>query len=127
MSSSALDVGNRLVELCNQGKHLEAINTLYAPDIASIEAQSPPGKSARLDGLEAVRAKAEWWMNNHEIHGGSAEGPWPHADRFIARFKYDVTPKSGPMAGHRMIIDEAALYTVKDGKVVQEEFFYHMG
>ena len=31
------------------------------------------------------------------------------------------------MAGKRMTLDEAALYTVKDGKVVHEEFFYHMG
>jgi ketosteroid isomerase-like protein len=26
-----------------------------------------------------------------------------------------------------MTMDEAALYTVKDGKIVQEEFFYFMG
>ncbi len=31
------------------------------------------------------------------------------------------------MAGKRMNLDEAALYTVKDGKIVQEEFFYDMG
>jgi len=36
-------------------------------------------------------------------------------------------PKAGQMAGKRMTIDEAALYTVKDGKIVHEEFFYHMG
>jgi len=26
-----------------------------------------------------------------------------------------------------MQMDEAALYTVANGKIVQEEFFYHMG
>ena len=31
------------------------------------------------------------------------------------------------MAGTKITLDEAALYTVKDGKVVKEEFFYHMG
>jgi ketosteroid isomerase-like protein len=31
------------------------------------------------------------------------------------------------MAGKRMTLDEVGLYTVKDGKVVQEEFFYDMG
>ena len=30
------------------------------------------------------------------------------------------------MAGKRMQFEEAALYTVRDGKVVQEEFFYDM-
>ena len=125
--SSTLEVGKRLVELCRQGKHMEAINTLYSPKIVSIEAQSPPSMPARLEGLDAVRGKAEWWEKNHEVHGGQAEGPWPHGDRFIVRFKYDVTAKAGPMAGKRMNMDEAGLYTVKDGKVVQEEFFYSMG
>ena len=35
--------------------------------------------------------------------------------------------KAGPMAARRTRFTEAALYTVRDGKVVQEEFFYHMG
>ena len=127
MSSSTLEVGKKLVELCNKGKAMEAINTLYAPNIVSIEAQSMPQMPARMEGLAAIRGKAEWWEKNHEVHSGKAEGPWPHGDRFVVRFKYDVTAKSGPMAGKRMNLDEAALYTVKDGKVVQEEFFYDMG
>jgi len=67
------------------------------------------------------------WYGNHEVHSGKAEGPWPHGDRFIVRFIYEVTPKTGPMAGKRMTVDEAGLYTVANGKVVKEEFFYHMG
>jgi hypothetical protein len=102
--SNAMEVGKKLVELCRQGKNMEAINTLYGPNIVSIEAHSMPS-----------------------MHSGKAEGPWPHGDRFIVRFTYDVTPKTGPMAGKRFTMDEAALYTVKDGKVVHEEFFYSMG
>jgi ketosteroid isomerase-like protein len=40
------------------------------------------------------------------------------------RFKYDVTPKH---TGKRMTMDETGLYTVRDGKIVKEEFFYTMG
>jgi ketosteroid isomerase-like protein len=126
MSSSTLQVGKRLVDLCNQGKPNEAMNTLYAPNIVSIEAETMGQVPARMEGIAAVRGKAEWWEKNHEVHSGKAEGPWPHGDRFIVRFQYDVTAKAGPMAGKRMHLDEAALYTVKDGKVVQEEFFYSM-
>ncbi len=121
------ETGKKLVELCKAGKHLEAIKTLYAPNIVSIEAMGSPQMPQRIEGITAVREKAEWWEKSHEIHGGGVEGPWPHGDRFVVRFKYDVTAKTGPMAGKRMNLDEAALYTVKDGKVVQEEFFYHMG
>jgi hypothetical protein len=31
------------------------------------------------------------------------------------------------MAGKRMQAEEAGLYTVKGGRIVKEEFFYHMG
>ena len=120
------ETGKKLVELCKAGKHLDAIKTLYAPNIVSIEAMGSPQMPQRIEGIQAVREKGEWWEKNHEIHGGSVEGPWPHGDRFIVRFQYDVTAKAGPMAGKRMHLDEAALYTVKDGKIIQEEFFYSM-
>ena len=99
----------------------------YSPNIVSIEPFAPPGKSPRMDGIEAVRGKAKWWFDNHTVHSAKTEGPWPHGDRFIVRFTYDITAKTGPMAGKHFTIDEAALYTVKDDKIVHEEFFYHMG
>ncbi len=125
--STSMDVGKKLVDLCKQGKHMEAVESLYSPTIVSIEASGPPGQPLRMEGIAAVKGKAEWWFANHEIHGGTTDGPWPHGDRFIARFSYDVTPKKGPMAGKRFKMEEAALYTVKDGKIIHEEFFYHMG
>jgi ketosteroid isomerase-like protein len=124
---TTLEIGKKLVDLCKQGKAMEAITTLYSPNIVSIEAVSSPAMPARMEGLAAVKGKAEWWEKNHEVHKAEAEGPWPHGDKFIVRFKYEVTAKAGPMAGKRMVMDEAALYTVKDGKISQEEFFYHMG
>jgi len=51
-------------------------------------------------------------------------GPWPHDDRFIVGFRFDVTMKAN---GHRFTMEEMALYTVKDGKIVREEFFYDAG
>jgi ketosteroid isomerase-like protein len=125
--ASTMEIGKRLVDLCRQGKEREAMEALYAPNIVSIEAMSSPAMPARTDGIDAVRAKAEGWEKNNEVHSRRAEGPWPHGDRFIVHFNYDITAKAGPMAGKRMAIDEAALYTVKDGRIVQEEFFYHMG
>ncbi len=125
--SETLAVGKRLVELCKKGKNAEAIETLYSKDIVSIEAVGGPAMPARIEGYEAVKGKSEWWEQNHEVHRADAVGPWPHGERFIVHFNYDVTAKAGPMAGKRMTLDEAALYTVKDGKIVQEEFFYDMG
>lgn len=127
MAASTLEVGKKLVELCRQHKYLEAVDTLYSPDIVSIEVRGDTNMPARMEGIKAVRGKSEWWVANHEIHGGDVRGPFPHGDRFIAHFTIDTTPKTGPMAGKRMTFEEAGLYTVKDGKVVKEEFFYDMG
>jgi ketosteroid isomerase-like protein len=121
---TTLEIGKKLVELCKQGKATEVKDTLYAKDIVSVEAGAPPGQSAESRGLEAVQAKGKWWQDNHEIHSASVEGPWPHGDRFIVRFTYDITNKP---QNRRMQMDETALFTVADGKIVREEFFYVTG
>lgn len=121
---STLDVAKRLVELCKQGKNAEAINTLYADDVVSVEAGAPPGGEREARGIAAVRAKGEWWVANHEIHSAVVTGPWPHDDRFIVGFQYDVTNKP---SGQRFKLDEVGLYYLRNGKVAREEFFYHMG
>mgnify|MGYP002623176530 FL=1 len=123
MSSDALSVGKQLVELCRQGKNLEAIDKLYAPNIVSIEAMSMPEMPARQEGIEAIRGKNQWWLANHEVHSEETSGPFPHGDRFAVFFKIDVTNKP---SGQRMQMEEVGLYTVKNGKVVQEEYFYDM-
>jgi ketosteroid isomerase-like protein len=125
--NDTLAVGKKLIELCLQGKNMEALDTLYSPEIVSIEAIGGPAMPARMEGIAAIKGKNEWWLANNEVHKAEAEGPWPNGDRFIVRFKYDVTGKDGPLAGKRMTLDETALYTVKDGKITQEEFFYDMG
>jgi hypothetical protein len=125
--SSTLEVGKKLVDLCKKGKSREAIESLYDQKIVSVEPQGGPNMPARIEGKTAVLEKTDWWEKNHEVHKAQVDGPWPHGDRFIVHFKFDVTAKSGPMAGKNFTMEEGALYTVKGDKIVQEEFFYHMG
>lgn len=119
-----MDIARQLVELCRQGKNDEAISTLFADDVVSVEASVPPGGNREAKGLAALRAKGAWWRDNHEVHSGTVSGPWPHDDRFVAGFQFDVTHKP---SGQRMKMDEVGLYQVKNGKIVREEFFYDMG
>lgn len=126
MNNDTMTVAKRLVELCTAGKNLQALDELYNPNIVSIEPHSMPDMPARMEGIEAIRGKNKWWFENHEIHGTTIDGPWPNGDRFIIRMGVDITSKTGPYAGKRMQFEEAALYTVKNGKVVQEEFFAAM-
>lgn len=122
---SAMEIGQRLVDLCQQGQNLDAINELYADDVVSLEATAPPeGGDREMQGVDAVRGKNEWWVENHEIHSASVSGPYPNGDdRFCAIFEFDVTSKPMDM---RMKMKEVGLYTVKDGKITREEFFYAM-
>ncbi len=121
---TTMDVGKKLVELCKQGKNDEAIEALYSPDIISVEAGAPPGQDATSRGIDAVRGKSKWWSESHVVHSSSVDGPYPHGDRFIVKFVYDITFKP---QDRRFTMQEMALYTVTDGKIAKEEFFYTMG
>ncbi len=120
---STLEIANTLIDLCRQGKNHEAMTQLYSEDIVSIEAGAPPGQSAESHGLPATMAKGQWWAENHEVHDAQISGPWPKGDQFIVTFRYDVTFKP---ENKRFTMEEAALYTVREGRIVREEFFYSM-
>jgi ketosteroid isomerase-like protein len=121
---NTMEIAKKLVELCKQGKNLEALNTLFADDVVSVEAVAMPGAQQEVKGLAAVKGKGEWWVANHEIHSAAVTGPWPHGDRFVVGFQYDVTNKP---SGKRMKLDEVGLFSVRNGKIVREEFFYDAG
>jgi len=121
------EVGKKLVDYCRDGLNLEAISKLYSKDIVSVEALGTGDYPQEVKGVDKVVEKNKRWYDSNDIHHASAEGPFPHKDRFAVIFHYEVTGKAGPMKGKRMKFDEVALYTVKDGKIVREEFFYDMG
>jgi ketosteroid isomerase-like protein len=122
--NKTLDIAKKYYDLCNKHENHTALETLFAQDAVSVEAMSMPGMPAEVRGLQAIMEKGKSWMDNHEIHSAKLEGPWPHGDRFIVRFTYDITNKP---SGRRMQMDETALFTVADGKIVREEFFYNAG
>ena len=121
---TTLEVGKKLVELCKQGKNDVALDTLYAPDVVSVEAGGPPGQDPETRGLAGVQAKSKWWGENHTVHSATVDGPYPNGDQFVVKFVYDITQKQ---TGNRIKMEEMALYTVKDDKIAREVFFYAMG
>lgn len=116
---STQDIANDLVALCKEGRFDDAGEKYWAEDVASYEAM--PGDMAEVRGKAGVRAKGEWWGANHEVHSSTVEGPYVNGDQFAVRFKMDLTQKA---SGERMTMDEVGVYTVRDGKIVEERFFY---
>ena len=117
------EVAQGLVDLCRQNKNLEAVDTYYAENIVSVESASSPEAPAETKGIEAVRGKNKWWLDNHQVHSAEANGPFIGEQQFAVEFKYDVTQKA---SGQRFKMEEMALYTVEGGKIVREHFFYNM-
>ena len=122
--TTTLEIASKYVELCKNHQNHIALETLFSPEAVSVEAMAMPGMAAEVRGLAAIMAKGKAWMDTHEVHAAAVEGPWPNGDRFIVRFTYDVTNKP---SGRRMQMDETALFTVQNGKIVREEFFYTGG
>ena len=112
------EIANDLVALCKQGDFNTPGEKYWADDVLSVE---PMGENAESRGKAAARAKGEWWNNTHEVHGVEVKGPYVNGDQFVVGFKMDVTNKEN---GERMAMDETALYTVRDGKIAEERFFY---
>ena len=118
---STMEVATRYVEMCRQGESEKILTELYSEDAVSVEAASMPGMGREAKGLQAIKSKGEWWFANHEVHKFDVTGPWPNDDRFIVGFDIDVTNKP---SGNRIRMQEAGLFTVTNGKIVREEFFY---
>ena len=121
--SATLEVGKKYVALVKEGKNEVILDELFTKDTVSVEAGAPPGQDRAAKGLDAIRAKSKWWRDNHTVHGAEVFGPYPHDDRFAVRFLYDITQKA---SGKRLTMDEVGLFTVANGKIVKEEFFYTM-
>lgn len=113
------EVAEAFAALCKEGRHEEAGQRFWADGIVSIEAME--GDMARLEGIGAVKGKSAWWYANHEIHAADTHGPYVNGNQFALRFFIDVTSKA---TGKREAMEEVGLYTVADGKVVEERFFY---
>ena len=110
------EVAKKVVELVRKQAWYEALDTLYDDNVVSVEAD--PG-APEMRGKEGVRGKIDWWVNAMEVHSFDASEPFVGHDRFVVQYDADVTDKK---TKERRKLSEVGVYTVKDGKIVREEF-----
>ena len=118
------EVAKKVVELVRKQAWYEALDNLYDKDIASVEARTQDGSSPETRGKEGVRGKIDWWVNAMEAHSFKASEPFVAHDRFVVQYDADVTDKSSKK---RFQLSEVGVYTVKNGKIVREEFLPSTG
>jgi hypothetical protein len=119
---NAQEVANRLVQLCREGKNVDAINELYDDNIVSHEPEGSPMKEKT--GKEAVIESTNHWISTvEEMHNAYISDPIVSGDFFACTMKVDATHKDRG----RNTMDELCVFEVKDGKIIREQFFYHTG
>jgi ketosteroid isomerase-like protein len=111
-------IADDFAALCRAGKFEEAGEKYWADGVVSLEAAQAMPKTS---GKAAARAKGEGWAAANEIHSMEVGPPYVHGDQFVVRFTVDQTRRA---TGERVQMDEVGVYTLKDGKIVEERFFY---
>jgi exopolysaccharide biosynthesis protein len=116
------EVANRFNELAQTGQWNQVQDELYADNCVSIE---PPQAAAmgmsNAEGIDAIKKKAAAFDASVEaVHGGYSKEPQVAGNHFAVAMGMDCTFKG---AG-RTKMDEIAVYEVKNGKIVKEQFFF---
>lgn len=114
------DIATKLVQLCRQGKFDIAQKELYAKDAVSIEPHETPAFQKETKGLDAIFKKGETWNSMVEKRNSfNVSEPIVAGNSFAVSLNMNVVMKDrGPVD-----MNELAVYHVKDGKIVSEEFF----
>lgn len=114
------EVAAKFNQLSKEGKWDQIQEELFAENAVSIEPPNSPGLQS-VEGLPAIRQKGKMFNEMvEEMHGGYSTDPVVAGNHFSVAMGMDVTMKGQG----RMKMDEIALYEVKDGKIVKEQFFY---
>ena len=114
------EIANRMYELFKENKWAEVQQELFSDDAESIEPPGSPGLQS-VKGKEAIKKKGDDFNNMiEEVHGGYTGEPIVAGNHIAFAMVFDATMKG--MGRQKM--DEIAVYQVKDGKIVKEQFFY---
>ena len=117
----AREIADELVAGCREDRSRANLDRLYAADAVSVEA-ADMGQGREARGLDAIKAKHDWWEAQMDYLGGEVIGPLMHgADRFAVIFRVKAREKS---TGKVTEMEEVGLYHLAGGKIAREEFFY---
>lgn len=116
---SITKIAHHLVQLYQQGNNALAQVLYFDDEIVSIEKYQL--KTKRTKGIIKVQRKsAHFFEMTQKIHTAHIEGPLIVSNNFCIKIDLDITLRS---IG-RIQLQQLIVYTVKNHKIIQEEFFY---
>ena len=116
------EIADRFYQLSQEFNWKQIQEELYDENAQSIEPDNAAAQGLRnVQGIEAIKNKAkDFDAMVEEMHGGYTGKPIVAGNHFAVALGMEATFKG---AG-RQKMDEIAVYEVRDGKIVKEQFFF---
>lgn len=117
------EVADKFYEMGQSNQWDKIQDELYSDDAESIEPEKVEmqGGLTYAKGKEALKEKSARFKSMiEEMHGGYCTKPVVGGNFFSVGMGMDATYKGMG----RINMDEIAVYEVKDGKIVKEQFFF---
>ena len=110
-------IAERLVTLCREQKFIEAYRELYGEEAESIDPMYSLMPPAR--GLITLIEREKQFLAKATVHKIEISEPLVSGKYFAVRIHMDFNTEDRG----RKIVDELAVYHVKGGKIVRQQFF----
>ncbi|SIN65171.1 SnoaL-like domain-containing protein [Parasphingorhabdus marina DSM 22363] len=108
--------------LIRSGKAIIAAEKYWASDIVSIEPEATTEHApAIVTGFYAAREKLTGWLSHSAMEELSIDGPFITGNRFALFIDMLIKRRA---TGECQPFSEIAIYTVRDGKIIEERYFY---
>lgn len=116
------DIARDFTDMLRQGQFVAARERFWAADVRSIEPQDlPDGIAAEVSGIAAALAKTIRWFGSRHVHDLSIDGPFVTGNQFALFLDMMI---AGQPSGTDQPFTEIAIFTVRDGRIIEERFFY---
>ncbi len=114
------EIANKMANYCREGQWEVAQKEFYAKDIISIEPYATDDFEKETKGLDNILAKGEKFQNMvEEMHSIEVGEPIVAENSFAFVMTMDATMKGKG----RFKMPELCVYTLKNGKVIAEQFY----
>lgn len=116
------DVARDFTSMLRLGQFEAAGARYWADAVTSVEPTDlPSGIPAFVFGIEAARDKARLRFGIGCIDDLGIDGPFVTGDQFALFLDMLITD---PATGQAQPFTEIAVFTVRDGRIIEERFFY---
>jgi hypothetical protein len=119
---SLSEIANDFAALIATGETLAAAEKHWASDIVAFE-PAAPGTAGPVvaTGKPEALARLKRWLDANAMSDIMVDGPFITGDQFALFIDMEITRRA---TGARENFSEIATYTVRDGQIVEERFFY---